>query len=191
MEQRDATIVSVLYYAGLRPGEMLALNWADVEQGHLSVTKALSLGQVKSTKTGKGRRVPMIPALRSDLLQWRFACGGGPATGPCSRIRGRALERARLEDVGREEAQARPEGGRATGRAEGLRPASRARLAADRLRAQRDRGRQEARTLADDVHGRLCARFRGVGGEAHRNRGPGQDREGRAGTTLLDLMLRR
>jgi integrase len=71
--QIDAALVSLLAYAGLRPGEALALRWSDVGRDQITVSKALSLGEVKGTKTGRSRRVPLVSALRSDLLQWRFA----------------------------------------------------------------------------------------------------------------------
>lgn len=41
--QRDALIVSVLAYAGLRPGELLALRWADVREDTIVVERAVSL----------------------------------------------------------------------------------------------------------------------------------------------------
>jgi integrase len=69
----DRTLVSLMAYGGLRPGECLALRWSDVTRTHVSVSKALSLGEVKTTKTGKSRRVPLIGPLSSDLIQWRFA----------------------------------------------------------------------------------------------------------------------
>jgi len=49
---RDSTFVSVIAYAGLRPGEALAMTWGDVREQSLFVTKALALGEVKETKTG-------------------------------------------------------------------------------------------------------------------------------------------
>jgi integrase len=76
MGPRDAALVSVLAYAGLRPGEALALTWADITQTHIRVDKALSMGQLRGTKTGKERRVPLIAPLRSDLTQWRMRIGG-------------------------------------------------------------------------------------------------------------------
>jgi integrase len=76
MEIRDATIVSVLFLAGLRPGECLALRWSDIAADRISITKSVSLGEVKEPKTRRHRTVPIISALRSDLLQWRIACGG-------------------------------------------------------------------------------------------------------------------
>lgn len=66
---RDATLVSVLAYAGLRPGEALALRWRDVGRS-LLVEKALSFGEEKQTKTGKSRTVPVIPMLANDLDEW-------------------------------------------------------------------------------------------------------------------------
>lgn len=69
---RDATFVSVIGYAGLRPGEALALRWSDIGATHISVSKGLSMGEIRSTKTGKARRVPMIRQLRGDLAAWRL-----------------------------------------------------------------------------------------------------------------------
>lgn len=84
MGPRDAALVSVLAYAGLRPGEALALTWADITQTHIRVDKALSMGQLRGTKTGKERRVPLIAPLRSDLTQWRMRIGGRRTTSWCS-----------------------------------------------------------------------------------------------------------
>jgi len=67
MTQRDATLVSVLAYAGLRPGEALALKWGDIRDDTIHVSRALSLGEEKATKTGRSRTVSVIPALRWDL----------------------------------------------------------------------------------------------------------------------------
>ena len=47
----DATLVSLLAYAGLRPGEALALRWDDVRSRTILVQNALALGEVKDTKT--------------------------------------------------------------------------------------------------------------------------------------------
>jgi integrase len=74
MEQPDATLVSVLAYAGLRPGEALALRWGDIKGDRIRIARALSFGEEKST-TGRSRSVPMLPALRWDLATWRLASG--------------------------------------------------------------------------------------------------------------------
>jgi integrase len=42
---RDATLICLLAYAGLRPGEALALRWGDVRRNTIRVDKALSLGR--------------------------------------------------------------------------------------------------------------------------------------------------
>ena len=66
MELRDATLVSLLAYAGLRPHEALALRWADVsDRGIL----------VDPQKTEKGRRVRLLAPLAQDLRAFRLASG--------------------------------------------------------------------------------------------------------------------
>lgn len=75
MGQPDAILVSVLAYAGLRPGEALALKWGDLRGDTIRVSRALSFGEEKRTKTGRSRTVPVIPALRWDLATWRIASG--------------------------------------------------------------------------------------------------------------------
>lgn len=48
---RDASLISVLAYAGLRPGEALGLRWSDVRERTLLVQRAVSLGEEADTKT--------------------------------------------------------------------------------------------------------------------------------------------
>jgi integrase len=72
---RDATLVSVLAYAGLRPGEALALRWGDVREQTIVVNKAISLGEEKSTKTGRNRTVRLLAPLAADLAEWNLASG--------------------------------------------------------------------------------------------------------------------
>jgi integrase len=64
--QRDATLVSVLAYAGLRPGEALDLRWGDVLEQTLVVS---------APKTGRRRNVRLLRPLASDLAAWRLASG--------------------------------------------------------------------------------------------------------------------
>lgn len=71
----DALLVSVLAYAGLRPGEALALRWSDLIGEQLHVTKAVSVGEEKETKTKRNRVVKLLPALKSDLLEHRMRIG--------------------------------------------------------------------------------------------------------------------
>jgi len=73
---RSATLVSVLAYAGVRPGEALALTFGDVRERTILVERSVSLGEVKATKTGRVRSVRLLPSLADDLREWRAACGG-------------------------------------------------------------------------------------------------------------------
>jgi integrase len=43
----DATVISVLAYAGLRPGEALAVRWHHVRERTVLVESAISFGQEK------------------------------------------------------------------------------------------------------------------------------------------------
>ena len=113
--QRDATLISVLAYAGLRPGEALALRWGDVRENTILVQRALSLGQEADTKTRAHRTVRLLAPLAQDLREWRMAAGrptdrelifpaanGGPWSTPAyqswrRRAFGRAVKAAGLE----------------------------------------------------------------------------------------------
>jgi integrase len=72
---RDATLVSVLAYAGLRPGEALALHWEHVRERTLLIESSISLGREKPTKTNATRTVRLLAPLAQDLAEWRLACG--------------------------------------------------------------------------------------------------------------------
>jgi len=72
---RNATLLSVLTYAGLRPQEAQALLWADVRERTLLVEKAADgQGGVKTTKTGQARTVRLLAPLVADLAEWRELC---------------------------------------------------------------------------------------------------------------------
>jgi integrase len=71
MTKQDATIVSVLAYAGLRPSEALALTWADVGPQALRVNKSIA----GDTKTGRQRSVRLLEPLRADLREWQLSRG--------------------------------------------------------------------------------------------------------------------
>ncbi len=65
-----------LAMTGCRRGEMLALEWADVdlERGRASIRQSFSRGQLKSTKSGHGRSVELAPDL-IDMLRRRAENG--------------------------------------------------------------------------------------------------------------------
>ena len=77
---RDAALVSVLAYAGLRPQEALALEWRHVRERTLLVERALSDGELKVLKNRRQpRTVTLLAPLREDLAAWHaIAPSGGP-----------------------------------------------------------------------------------------------------------------
>jgi integrase len=73
---RDRTIVSVLAYAGLRPGEALHLRWRDLkEDGRLHIRGSVSDGVEKCTMTRKERYVRPLSPVVADLKEWSMASG--------------------------------------------------------------------------------------------------------------------
>ena len=64
--RRDASLISVLAYAGLRPQELRGLRW-----GHVGEHTLL----VNAPKTGQRRSVRLLATLAADLAEWRLACG--------------------------------------------------------------------------------------------------------------------
>ncbi|MGH3134477.1 MAG: tyrosine-type recombinase/integrase [Gaiellaceae bacterium] len=75
---RDAVLVSVLAYSGLRPGEALALTWGHVRERTILVERAVALGELKTTKTGRTRTVRLLAPLAADLSEWRIGQGKPP-----------------------------------------------------------------------------------------------------------------
>ena len=79
--RRDALIVSLLAYAGLRPGELRALRLADVREGTILVQRAANPdGSVKATKTQHGRSVRLVAPLSQDVREYRLASGRPPSS---------------------------------------------------------------------------------------------------------------
>jgi integrase len=67
----SATILAVLAYAGLRPGEVLALEVGHVRDNTLLIEQSVAGGQLKVQKTGRAyRTVDLLDALRDDLEAW-------------------------------------------------------------------------------------------------------------------------
>lgn len=75
LDARDSTLISVLAYAGLRPGEALGLRWGDIRENTLLVQRAISLGEEADTKTRQHRTVRLLAPLAADLRSWRMASG--------------------------------------------------------------------------------------------------------------------
>jgi integrase len=73
---RDAVLVSVLAYAGVRPQEALAVRWRHVRERTLLVEEAVAYGKLKGQKTGRPpRTVRLLAPLRQDLAEWQLASG--------------------------------------------------------------------------------------------------------------------
>jgi integrase len=80
---RDATLLVVLAYAGLRPQEALALEWRHVRERTLLVERAVSDGQLKVLKNRRQpRTIALLAPLREDLAAWRRASGSALPTAP-------------------------------------------------------------------------------------------------------------
>lgn len=69
--QRDATLISVLAYAGLRPAEAIHLRWEDLAERSIDV---------EDRKRERRRSVRLLSPLAQDLAEWRLA-SGRPAAG--------------------------------------------------------------------------------------------------------------
>ena len=72
---RDAALLSVLAYAGIRPGEALGLRWGDVRERTILIQRSISLGEEADTKTRQHRTVRLLAPLAADLCSWRMDAG--------------------------------------------------------------------------------------------------------------------
>jgi len=80
--QRDAALVSLMGYAGLRPQEALGLAWRNVNGDFLRVEFADKDGALGKTKTSERRTVrPLVRFLIEDLETWRNASDDPPPDG--------------------------------------------------------------------------------------------------------------
>ena len=67
---RDAVLLCTLAYAGLRPGEALALRWDCVGHNTLLIEHGRGDGELKATKTNRVRTVRLLSPLAEDLATW-------------------------------------------------------------------------------------------------------------------------
>jgi integrase len=68
---RDALMVSLMGYAGLRPEELVALRWSDIGSRVIVIDRAFTYGELKTTKTGARRAVEIVPPLALDIAEAR------------------------------------------------------------------------------------------------------------------------
>jgi integrase len=76
LPRRDATLVSLIGYAGLRPSEAFGLRWLNVRDRTLLIEGGVVLGEERDeTKTDRARTVRLLDPLARDLAEWRLASG--------------------------------------------------------------------------------------------------------------------
>ena len=74
--RRDALIVSMLAYAGLRPGELRALPLAAVRENTILVERGANPdGSSKPTKNRQHRTVRLLSALAQDVREYKLTAG--------------------------------------------------------------------------------------------------------------------
>lgn len=64
-------------YTGMRPSEILALNWSDIdfENKRIAVFKSVLDGEINKTKTiSSTRYVDLLPNVETKLLEWKKIC---------------------------------------------------------------------------------------------------------------------
>ena len=77
--QRDALIVSILAYAGLRPGELRALPLDGFRENTILIQRAANPdGSSKPTKNRQHRTVRLLSALSQDVREYKLAIGRPP-----------------------------------------------------------------------------------------------------------------
>jgi integrase len=69
LTQRDAALVSLLAYAGLRPDEATKAKWGDLYERTI---------HVHASKTERARTIKLLQPLAQDLAEWRMASGRPP-----------------------------------------------------------------------------------------------------------------
>lgn len=79
LPEKEHIFLMILYYLGLRPGEVMALESSDIDftSGDIHISHSLGYNKnipyKKSTKTGEDRTVPIPDALRDELLSYANA----------------------------------------------------------------------------------------------------------------------
>jgi len=66
---RDALIISILAYSGLRPAEMRGLQWGDLRGSTLFIQRSVTKAGCSPTKTSAQRNVKILSALKDDLFE--------------------------------------------------------------------------------------------------------------------------
>lgn len=68
-------LLALLFMTGMRIGEAIALDWQDIDEGFIKVSKTLSKGEIDTTKTENIRYVPIFNDLKPYLDAQRLETG--------------------------------------------------------------------------------------------------------------------
>ncbi len=72
LKLREELIVRLAIFSGMRPGEILALQWKHVANNHVEVVQRIYRGKIDRPKTKRSRRlVALSPGTLVTLEQWR------------------------------------------------------------------------------------------------------------------------
>jgi integrase len=75
LDLRERLIFKLAGIAGMRPGEIFGLKWANIEALSLDVLQRVYRGDIDSPKSRKSfRRVALSESLLSDVSGWRAMC---------------------------------------------------------------------------------------------------------------------
>jgi integrase len=73
---RERLVAKLAVLSGMRPGEILALRWADVKETFVEVRQRVYEGVLDTPKTERGfRKVGLSPGVQTELQNWREMVG--------------------------------------------------------------------------------------------------------------------
>jgi integrase len=71
LDLRERAFVRLAIYAGMRPGEIIALKWSDIDERSAVIDNRIYKGQSDETKNRKARRASLSSSVMRDLESWR------------------------------------------------------------------------------------------------------------------------
>jgi integrase len=71
LDLRERLIARLGIFEGMRPGEILALQWKHLEEGQLRVEQRVYRGSINTPKNGKARDVGLSDGTIAELVAWR------------------------------------------------------------------------------------------------------------------------
>src|SRR5262245_7946745 len=79
LDLREQLIVRLALFSGMRPGEILALQWKHVAEDHLDVVHRLYRGKLDRPKSERSQRtVALSSTTRALIQQWRLQSSADP-----------------------------------------------------------------------------------------------------------------